>query len=252
MVLLAVTTVNVWFLVGAIALVLIVYFNGLTNQAHLKAILTEKERVLNEKEIHVVKQEGIIKEKDLVAAGLIKEKGLTIGKLQSDIQVQAQKIAEGQFTTWKEKELEAHRKVIIQAAIERAQAMLAEWKISEGEKLRKDAVKRSMGVNFGKITEHLIPFSIHLQDFDPRDIRFIGSPVDLMIFDGATEKADVIDIYFVEIKTGSGVLSKKQKTIRDAIEAPTPRVHWMPIIVPEFKWDVPDEEDKNIDSSPPY
>ena len=60
--------------------------------------------------------------------------------------------------------------------------------------------------------------------------------------------SSLFDIYFEE-----RVLSKKQKTIRDAIEAPTPRVHWMPIVVPEFKWDVPDEEGKNEDSSsPPY
>lgn len=70
---------------------------------------------------------------------------------------------------------------------------------------------------------------------------FIGSPVDLMIFDGATEKRDVIDIYLVEIKTGSGQLSKKQKTIREAIE--NQRIHWKPIIVPDFKWDVPDDDE---------
>jgi predicted Holliday junction resolvase-like endonuclease len=141
--------------------------------------------------------------------------------------------------SWKEKELDAHRKIIFRAALEKAESLLAGWKITEGDKLRSDAVKRSMGVNFGKITEHLIPFSKHLEEFDPRDVRFIGSPVDLMIFDGATTKDDVIDIYFVEIKTGSGQLSKKQKTIRDAIE--NHRVHWKPIVVPEFKWDVPDD-----------
>jgi predicted Holliday junction resolvase-like endonuclease len=98
-----------------------------------------------------------------------------------------------------------------------------------------------MGVNFGKITEHLLPFSNHLSEFDPRDIRFIGSPVDLMIFSGATAKSSVIDIYFVEIKTGSGQLSKKQKSIRDAIY--DHRVHWKPIVVPEFEWDISDEDD---------
>ena len=128
----------------------------------------------------------------------------------------------------------------MEAALESAQGKLAEWKVIVERDLRRDAVKRSMGVNFGKITEHLIPFSIHLTEFDPRDVRFIGSPVDLMIFDGATEKREIIDIYFVEIKTGSGQLSKKQKTIREAIESK--RIHWKPIVVPEFKWDVPDDD----------
>jgi predicted Holliday junction resolvase-like endonuclease len=98
-----------------------------------------------------------------------------------------------------------------------------------------------MGVNLGKITEHLVPFSEHLKDFNPRDIRFIGSPVDLMIFDGATEKRNIIDIYLVEIKTGTGQLSKKQKTIRDAIT--NNRVYWKPIVVPDFKWDIPDDDE---------
>ena len=177
--------------------------------------------------------------------GVLKDKDLQIEKMLAEAKEVADRIAVKQLEDWKEKELETHRKVIIDAAFEQAKVWLAEWKITEEKGFRKDAVTRSMGVNFGKITEHLVPFSLHLQNFDPRDIRFIGSPVDLMIFDGATAKRDTMDIYFVEIKTGSGVLSKKQKTIRDAIMCATPRVHWLPIIVPEFKWDVPDVPEEN-------
>ena len=182
--------------------------------------------------------------------GEMKDKNLQIEKMLAEAKELANGLAAKQFEDWKEKELQSHREVIMEAALQRAKAILSEWKISEEKGLRKDAVTRSMGVNFGKITEHLVPFSVHLQDFDPRDIRFIGSPVDLMIFDGATSKKETIDIYFVEIKTGSGQLSKKQKTIRDAIESPFPRVHWLPIIVPEFKWDVPDDEENPPASSP--
>jgi predicted Holliday junction resolvase-like endonuclease len=254
MVFLAALTVNVWFLIVALAALLIVFINAQSTAAQLKRTITQretaliqKETALKDKEIEYIKKEGVFREKELLSSGLLKEKDLLIGKIQSDIKVEAHKIAEGHLAIWKQKELESQRTVIMQAALQRAQAILAEWKIEEGDKLRKDAVKRSMGVNFGKITEHLIPFSIHLQEFDPRDIRFIGSPVDLMIFDGATEKRDVIDIYFVEIKTGTGQLSKKQKTLRDAIE--NQRIHWKPIIVPEFKWDVPDEEEDNDEDS---
>lgn len=183
----------------------------------------------------------------------INAKGAVIEELKKTIAIKSQELATIQFEDWKKNELENHRKVIIEAALERAKSLLSEWKISEEKELRKDAITRSMGVNFGKITEHLIPFSSHLAEFDPRDVRFIGSPVDLMIFDGATQKRDYIDIYLVEIKTGSGVLSKKQKAIRDAIS--NNRVHWKPIVVPEFKWDVPDEdENDDVDEvpSPPY
>jgi predicted Holliday junction resolvase-like endonuclease len=164
-----------------------------------------------------------------------------LNKLHLEFEKEAENKATTLLDIWKSKELEQHRNIIIKAAADSAQGMLAEWKLEVEKGLRKDAVTRSMGVNFGKITEHLIPFSVHLQEFDPRDIRFIGSPVDLMIFDGATRKSDSIEIYFVEIKTGSGQLSKKQKTIRDAIE--NNKVHWKPITVPEFKWDVPDEDE---------
>lgn len=118
---------------------------------------------------------------------------------------------------------------------------MAQWVIDEEDRLRKDAVTRSMGVNLGKITEHLVPFSEHLKNFNPRDVRFIGSPVDLMIFDGATAKKNIIDIYLVEIKKRTGQLTKKQKSIRDAVMYH--RVHWLPIIVPEFKWDIPDDDE---------
>jgi len=165
---------------------------------------------------------------------------MEIQKIQSEITNQANDLAAIKLEEWKGKELETHRQVIRGSAIEEAKSLLSQWIIEEEKGLRKDAVTRSMGVNFGKITEHLLPFSSHLSEFDPRDIRFIGSPVDLMIFSGATAKKSTIDIYFVEIKTGSGKLSKKQKSIQDAIE--NNRVHWKPIVVPEFQWDVSDED----------
>jgi len=173
--------------------------------------------------------------------GLTREKDLQISAIQANIKVEAQNLAKVEFEDWKERELDNHRKVMQEAANDRAKSMLSLWMQDTEKDLRKDAITRSMGVNFGKITEHLLPFSRHLAEFDPRDIRFIGSPVDLMIFSGATAKKSEIDIYLVEIKTGSGQLSKKQKTIRDAIE--NHRVYWKPIVVPEFQWDVQDDDE---------
>ena len=217
-----------WLLILATVLILILLIGV------IPAIISKNKQKLiaqrGDNDLALLKKDGILKDKDL-----------QIEKMLADAKAVAQGLAEKQFEEWKGKELETHRKVIIDAAFEQAKTWLAEWKILEEKNLRKDAVTRSMGVNFGKITEHLIPFSIHLAEFDPRDIRFIGSPVDLMIFDGATSKRDILDIYFVEIKTGAGQLSKKQKTIREAIEGH--RIHWKPIVVPEFKWDVSEENE---------
>ncbi|HEY8689869.1 MAG TPA: Holliday junction resolvase-like protein [Chitinophagaceae bacterium] len=225
-----------WIIVGIIVAVIII---GII----ISNKISDLKKKIVEKDLQAAHQEGAIRESDLLNERKLSDKDLEIEKMIASAKEIANNIAQKQFADWKEKELETHRKVIFDVAVERAQAMLAEWKISTEKGFRQDAVTRSMGVNFGKITEHLVPFSEHLQTFDPRDVRFIGSPVDLMIFDGATQKKSTIDIYFVEIKTGTGQLSKKQKTIRDAIEGH--RVHWKPIIVPAFKWDVADEDEEN-------
>ena len=170
----------------------------------------------------------------------LKNKQVLFEQRESDLRLNIYNLAIEKFQEFKEAELYNYQKIIKEATLKECEALLRGWIIDEEKGLRKDAVTRSMGVNLGKITEHLVPFSKHLEDFNPRDIRFIGSPVDLMIFDGATESRSIIDIYFVEIKTGTGQLSKKQKTIRDAIEGQ--RIHWLPIIVPQFKWDVPDDD----------
>lgn len=68
----------------------------------------------------------------------------------------------------------------------------------------------------GKITEHLIPFHINFP-FNPKDVRFIGSPIDLIVFDGCSEKKDDIIIYIVEIKTGNSKMTELQKKIKAAV-----------------------------------
>jgi predicted Holliday junction resolvase-like endonuclease len=209
-----------WVVIVSVIVVLILGFNLAANINQFR-----KDTAANQ--LKIVSLEGTVREKDLF-----------IGKIQSDIQLEANNKATLLLTQWKESELENQRKIIFEDAKERAKTLLSMWMMDEEKKLRKDAVIRSMGVNFGKITEHLLPFSHHLAEFDPRDIRFIGSPVDLMIFAGATAQKSISDIYFVEIKTGSGQLSKKQKSIKEAID--NRRIHWKPIIVPEFQWDVPD------------
>lgn len=225
------------------SLVILIVIALIAILGYLFGSISTLKQAANKNNITIVQREGELREKDLTFQNNMKEKDLKIEKMIADAKESANNIAANQFEEWKIKELEAHRKVIIKAAIDSAQAALAEWKIVTEKDFRKDAITRSMGVNFGKITEHLLPFSKHLSQFDPRDVRFIGSPVDLMIFDGATRKSDTIDVYLVEIKTGSGKLSKKQKSIQQAVA--DHRVYWKPIVVPEFNWDVSDEPEEN-------
>lgn len=94
--------------------------------------------------------------------------------------------------------------------------------------IRRDAVERSRFVTAGKVTEQIAPW---LPDFpyNPKDARFIGSPIDLIVFDGCDE-GDVRKVVFFEIKTNASALSKRQRQIRDAIEGG--RVEWRELRVP--------------------
>lgn len=85
------------------------------------------------------------------------------------------------------------------------------------KKLRKDAVKRSKAVINGQIAEQIAPF---LPDFpaNPSDARFIGKPVDFIVFSGLSENEKIDEILFVEVKTGKSLLSEREKEVKKAIE----------------------------------
>ncbi|MGC4102940.1 Holliday junction resolvase-like protein [Ferruginibacter sp.] len=178
------------------------------------------------------------KEKDsIMSDGLLREKDLMIQNIKTEIDGKAQDIAAIHFDRWKKEELEKYQKVIEDAGVETAQALLQRWKIDNEERIRKDAANRSVRNVLGKVTEHLIPFSEAMRQFNPKDVRFIGSPIDLIVFDGAEElKKDEVVIYFIEVKTGTSTLSKRQQLIKDAIQ--NRRIKWMRINMKDFGDDV--------------
>ena len=63
--------------------------------------------------------------------------------------------------------------------------------------------------------EQFVP---HLPDFDfsPKDARFLGQPVDFVVFDGLDE-GDLRRIVFIEVKTGDSKLTTRERQVRDAI-----------------------------------
>lgn len=115
-----------------------------------------------------------------------------------------------QVQRWKDSELE-------QLSREKARILFDGWRNREEEEIRSDAVKRSHAVTRGKITEHLIPY---FPDFpyNPKDARFLGSPVDLIVFDGLSDE-EIRQIVFVEIKASqSPGLSRREREVRNCIE----------------------------------
>ena len=84
------------------------------------------------------------------------------------------------------------------------------------EEIRRDAIERSSKILSGKTLEKLVPF---LKNFNhsPHDVRWLGDPVDLIVFDGVSED-NPQKITFVEVKFGKSELTEKQKKIRQIIK----------------------------------
>jgi len=96
------------------------------------------------------------------------------------------------------------------------------WKARYTRAVRLDAVQRSQAVTVGKVYEQLMPYLPAFQ-FNPKDARFLGSPVDFVVFDGLDD-GQVRRVVFVEVKTAGSDLSTRERRVRDAIRAG--RVEW--------------------------
>jgi predicted Holliday junction resolvase-like endonuclease len=77
-------------------------------------------------------------------------------------------------------------------------------------------------VTAGKVLEQLVPY-LPAFPFNPKDVRFLGSPVDFVVFDGLSDGA-VSRVVFVEIKTGTAELNARERRVRDAVRER--RVEW--------------------------
>ncbi len=100
--------------------------------------------------------------------------------------------------------------------------------------VRKDAAQRSRHVLKGKIAEHMVPLFVDIFPFEPSDARFIGAPIDYLIFDGYTAAKDLksddpITVVLADIKTGNASLNRTERMIKEAVEAG--RVRWETIRV---------------------
>lgn len=85
------------------------------------------------------------------------------------------------------------------------------------KRLRAAAIKKSKEVITGKVAEQMIPFRDDF-GYNPRDCRFLGSPIDFLVFDGLTEGA-LKQIVFIEVKTGKyATLSKRERQVRNVID----------------------------------
>jgi predicted Holliday junction resolvase-like endonuclease len=133
-----------------------------------------------------------------------------------------QTLVHEQYERWRERDISrisAEQRELARAGAEQD---FHAWCTRFEAEIREDAIARSRSVIVGKVTEHLIPH-MPVFPFNPKDARFLGSPVDFVVFDGC-DAGNVERVVFVEVKTNSGALTKRERQIRDAIEAG--RVEW--------------------------
>jgi predicted Holliday junction resolvase-like endonuclease len=82
---------------------------------------------------------------------------------------------------------------------------------------RKDATRRSRGVLGGKAGEQLAPLAPGFcERFDPSEARFLGAPIDYVIFDGLGA-GELREIVLLEVKTGGSRLNRNEREVEIAV-----------------------------------
>ena len=86
------------------------------------------------------------------------------------------------------------------------------------KRARQEAIAGSRRTRGGQAAEQLAPFLPALCDrFNPKDARFLGNPVDFIVFDGLDE-GHLREVVFVEIKTGAAKeLNKNESEVSSVI-----------------------------------
>ena len=94
---------------------------------------------------------------------------------------------------------------------------------------RKDAIAKSRATLGGLFSEQLAPY---LPDFpySPSEVRFIGKPIDFIVFKGADGK-NIDEVVFVEVKSGKSKINAHERNLKNAIE--NKKVRWEEYRIPE-------------------
>ncbi len=97
-----------------------------------------------------------------------------------------------------------------------------EWK-ENLPKIREMSVKKSREVLTGQFSEQLAPY---MPDFpySPTECRFIGKPVDFIVFKGM-DLGEPSEVIFVEVKSGESKLSAREQKLKDVVEKK--KVRWV-------------------------
>jgi predicted Holliday junction resolvase-like endonuclease len=108
---------------------------------------------------------------------------------------------------------------------------------------KKEVLDKSSQIVKGKVLEHFSPYFPNFP-YNPQDARFLGSPIDFIVFDGLSE-GELRKIVFVEVKTGTKdrKLPPREQMVKECIE--TGQVEWVYVqhpVLQESKTVIEEEE----------
>lgn len=111
-----------------------------------------------------------------------------------------------------------------------------EWEKTKLPKILEERLKQSRAVIGGQFSEQIAPY---LPDFPykPTEVRFVGKPVDFIVFKGIDSK-EPEEIIFVEVKSGKSALNPVEKRIKELVQ--DKKIGWFEYRVPEeiTKWKI--------------
>ena len=104
-----------------------------------------------------------------------------------------------------------------------------EWRLYKLDRIVKDRIKRSRVSLSGQFSEQLAPY---LPDFphSPTEARFIGKPIDFIVFKGA-DSQNISEVIFIEVKSGKSRINKHERILRDTIK--DKKVSWEEYRIPK-------------------
>jgi predicted Holliday junction resolvase-like endonuclease len=111
---------------------------------------------------------------------------------------------------------------------------LESWKKEKEKEIVEKIIKEYGTYILKNLSEKFAPFYImYKYNIDPRDIRFIGCPVDYIAFKGLEEKDfNNVEVLFIKVNQDDRELTDKEKAVKKAVEEK--RVKWLSVEVDKF------------------
>ena len=113
-------------------------------------------------------------------------------------------------------------RLMLQGVERRAGSMFATWLATSAEAEVERSTTHSRRVVRGQLSEQLVPLFTDFP-YQLSDARFMGKPIDFVIFDGLSETLagdleGLRRIVFIDVKTGTAGLSSVQRRIKECVE----------------------------------